>query len=284
MMEDDWKKPKMNAEREVMIQHARIARAFVSLSYALVSWAAIALIFLPKLGMPLRHSTKETEMFLLPTYYIIDISRSPYVEIIYVLQLITALMVACCYVGVDSFFGLLVLHISAQLENLQTRLANIKTSTHFDRVLKDTVMDHTRLIRAVDVIENTYMLLLLILLTNFGIFSCLSIFEIVTVINGKDNYSKSILYLQLPSYINTFLQTCLYCIAGQLLVTQSEGVYEAAYDCEWLNLKPKDAKNLILIMARSKKPLYVTAGKLFPMTMLTFCNVWCNYSCFRIFF
>ncbi|KZC05408.1 Odorant receptor Or2 [Dufourea novaeangliae] len=273
MMENDWNEPKTDAERNVMIQYAGIARKFAKFCHGAIVFLTFTLLFLQKLGMPVRHTTKETEMFIFSTYYVIDVSRRPYFQIILILQLISLFAQIYAYVGVDIFFGMLVLHISAQLENLRTRLLNIKTSNRFDRVLMDTVMRHTRLIRAVDVIENTYTLLLLMLLLYFGLFNCLCIFEIITIINGKDNYSASVLYFQLGSYINTCVQTSLYCITGQFLATQSERVYEAVYDCEWLNLKPKDAKNLILIMMRSRKPLYVTAGKLFPITMLTFCNV-----------
>ncbi|KYQ55328.1 hypothetical protein ALC60_05953 [Trachymyrmex zeteki] len=52
-----------------------------------------------------------------------------------------------------------------------------------------------------------------------------------------------------------------------------EGVYEAACKYKWYNLEPKKAKNLMMIMIRANKSLYLTAGKLFPMTMSTFCNV-----------
>ncbi|KZC05409.1 Odorant receptor Or2, partial [Dufourea novaeangliae] len=273
MIKDDWKEPKTDAERDVMIQRARIARSFIKFCYAAVFLITLTFIFLQTLGMPLRHTTKETETFLFSTYYVIDVSRRPYFEIIYILQVISVLAIVYSYIGVDIFFAMLVLHISAQLENLRMRLANIKTSNCFDRVLKDTVMRHTRLISAVDVIENAYTLLLLILLFYFGVYNCLSIFEILTIINGKADFPASVLYFQIGCYISVFIQTSFYSIVGQLLATQSELVYEAVYDCEWLNLKPKDAKNLILIMMRSRKPLYVTAGKLFPITMLTFCNV-----------
>ncbi|XP_011705967.1 PREDICTED: odorant receptor 59b-like [Wasmannia auropunctata] len=74
-------------------------------------------------------------------------------------------------------------------------------------------------------------------------------------------------------FVNTFAHTCLYCAAGEILVTQCEGVYEAVCKYKWYNLEPKIAKNLMMIMIRANKSLYLTAGKLFPMTMSTFCNL-----------
>jgi len=52
-----------------------------------------------------------------------------------------------------------------------------------------------------------------------------------------------------------------------------EGIYEAACKYKWYNLESKKAKSLMMIMIRANKSMYLTAGKLFPMTMSTFCNV-----------
>lgn len=52
-----------------------------------------------------------------------------------------------------------------------------------------------------------------------------------------------------------------------------EGIYYAIYDYKWYKLKPEEAKTLLLIMIRTNKPLYITAGKIFPMTLSMFCNV-----------
>ncbi|KYN50683.1 hypothetical protein ALC56_00060 [Trachymyrmex septentrionalis] len=57
------------------------------------------------------------------------------------------------------------------------------------------------------------------------------------------------------------------------MYVKCEGVYQATYKYKWYNLKPKKAKNLMMIMIRTNKSLYLTAGKLFPMTMSTFCNL-----------
>jgi len=50
-------------------------------------------------------------------------------------------------------------------------------------------------------------------------------------------------------------------------------MYYAAYNYEWYTLQPEEAKTLMLVMIRASKPLHITAGKIFPMTMSMFCNV-----------
>ncbi|XP_014474005.1 PREDICTED: odorant receptor 43a-like [Dinoponera quadriceps] len=66
---------------------------------------------------------------------------------------------------------------------------------------------------------------------------------------------------------------CLYCAAGKILVTQSERIHRATYEYAWYNIEPRAAKKLMLIMLCSKKSLHITAGKTFPMTMATLCNL-----------
>lgn len=52
-------------------------------------------------------------------------------------------------------------------------------------------------------------------------------------------------------------------------------IYYAAYDSEWYTVDPNIAKDLLLLMIRGSKPIYLTAGKICPVTMATFCTVRC---------
>ncbi|XP_076668659.1 odorant receptor 10-like [Andrena cerasifolii] len=276
MIAEDWAKAKTDAEKGVMIRRARIGRVFSGFFYVCAFLLLLWLLVVPRFGVKTRYLTNETDVrksFPIPTYYLRDISQSPYFEIVLAAQAVTVAITILCYTGVDSFFGMLILHICGQLENLRTRLATIKDSERFDRALAATVNDHTRLIRAIDAIEDTFTLLLLLVLLYFVIYLCVTGLLVVNIILEGGDIPLSWLLCMLCCVANTALQTALYCAMGQVLVSQSEGVYEAVYECEWLNLKPKEAKGLIMIMMRAKKPLYVTAGKIFPMMMLTFCNI-----------
>ncbi|EFN65484.1 hypothetical protein EAG_03845, partial [Camponotus floridanus] len=52
-----------------------------------------------------------------------------------------------------------------------------------------------------------------------------------------------------------------------------ESLYRAMCDLEWYKLKPREARNLILLMRRANQSFRITAGKIFPLTMTTFCSV-----------
>nr|XP_012220514.1 PREDICTED: uncharacterized protein LOC105671156 [Linepithema humile] len=70
-----------------------------------------------------------------------------------------------------------------------------------------------------------------------------------------------------------FTHMCLYCAAGELLVMKYEKVYNAVCECKWYTLETAEAKSLIFLLLRTNKPLYITAGKILPMTMSTFCSI-----------
>lgn len=50
-------------------------------------------------------------------------------------------------------------------------------------------------------------------------------------------------------------------------------VHYAIYDSHWYSLDPREAKDFIPFMIKVSEPIYFTAGKVFPITMVMFCSV-----------
>jgi len=50
-------------------------------------------------------------------------------------------------------------------------------------------------------------------------------------------------------------------------------IYYAAYNNKWYTLNSKTIEDLLLLMTRGSKSVYLTAGKVSPVTMTTFCSV-----------
>ncbi|XP_018376864.1 PREDICTED: odorant receptor 43a-like [Trachymyrmex cornetzi] len=69
------------------------------------------------------------------------------------------------------------------------------------------------------------------------------------------------------------MNSLLYCGAGELITIQCNAVYRATCDLEWYKLESRKARNLILLMMQAKRPFCITAGKIFPLTMTTFCSM-----------
>ncbi|XP_011704772.1 PREDICTED: odorant receptor 43a-like [Wasmannia auropunctata] len=69
------------------------------------------------------------------------------------------------------------------------------------------------------------------------------------------------------------MTTFLYCGAGELVTEHCNAVYRAVCDLEWYKLESRKARSLILLMIRAGYPFRITAGKIIPLTMATFCSI-----------
>ncbi|XP_019695882.2 odorant receptor Or2-like [Harpegnathos saltator] len=276
MMERDWMKPKIKEERDVMLSRARIIRAITICGMSGAIFAIIIIFGFPCLGLRLRQVTNLTDSgkpLPIPSYYLHNVSKSPQFELSFLAQVFTMTACGCSYTAIDQFLGLLVLHICGQLENLHLRLSRMEKYSNFNAALEYNVQDHVRIIRSVEIIDHTFNWMLLILMLYFGVLFCLQAFLIVQVVNEKGQLSLTQLIWYVTATVYVLMHMCIYCAVGEILVIQSEKIHQAAYEFSWYNKEPKVAKSLMLIMLRASKPLYITAGKIFPMTMSTFCNL-----------
>ncbi|XP_039307921.1 odorant receptor 49b-like [Solenopsis invicta] len=183
-------------------------------------------------------------------------------------------MDGCCTVYWDrQLFRIVDFPMCGQLENLKVRVRNFDRFNNFKRALALSVQEYVRLIRSINIIDNIFTLMLFGALVYFGILFAFYGFLYGTMLTRSHDLSMARLTFIITLSLNTFAHTCLYCIVGEILITQCDGVYKAACEYEWYNLEPSKAKNLLFIMIHTNKPLYITAGKLFPMTMSTFCNL-----------
>ncbi|XP_011861751.1 PREDICTED: odorant receptor 13a-like [Vollenhovia emeryi] len=278
MMAEDWMALKQHAERDVMIKRARTARLIVICGYVLMILSFTMIIVFPCFGKPIRRLTNLTDRnkpLPLQTYYFYDTDKSPLFELTLVIQAMTIFLGAVAYTSVDAFLGHAVLHICGQLENFRCRLINLVSCKDFNSALRNYVIEHLRLIRFANKLEDTFTLLMLGLVFYFGTVFCLYGFLLLTAISDSKTNNvplSGMLYVMIG--MNTLLvHTFLYCGAGELITEQCEAVYRAIYDLEWYNLKSRKAKSLILLMIQASEPFHITAGKIIPLTMITFCSL-----------
>ncbi|XP_025161002.1 odorant receptor Or2-like [Harpegnathos saltator] len=276
MIAIDWMKPKIKEERDIMLKLTNISRMIAIYGWFLPFISTMICITLPCFGRTIRYVTNLTDPgkpMMVQTYYLHDVSKSPQFELTLLAQGIALCTTCISYYSIDHFLGLLVLHVYGQMENLHIRLTHMERYTNFDSVLKYNVQDHSRLIRSIQIIDDSFDLLLIAIVLYFDIIFCLLGFFIINVLNDDGQLPLMQLVCVVGAIISVLLHMCLYCVVGEILVTQCEKIHRAAYEYAWYTLDPKAARSLILIMLRASKPLYITAGKTFPMTMATFCNL-----------
>ncbi|XP_071626202.1 odorant receptor 13a-like isoform X1 [Temnothorax longispinosus] len=281
-MAEDWIALKLSKERDVMLKNARFARLLIIYGYVLMTSAFIMQIIFPCFGIKMRHVTNLTDRnkpLPLQTYYFYDTDKSPQFELTFLVQAITLFLAAIIYAAADALLGLVIFHICGQLENFRHRLVNLVLCKNFNQALNNNIMCHLRLIssasRFADDIENTFSLIMFGLVLYFCSVFCLFGFLFLTIITDREINNASGLqacYLAL-GVLMLFTYTFLYCGAGELVTGQCEAVYRAICDLEWYKLESRKARNLILLMVRVSKPFCITAGKIFPLTMATFCSL-----------
>lgn len=150
MIKEDWIKLKSEKERVVMIKQARTARLIMIWGYCVMFISFIFVVILPFFNISMRYVTNITDpgkVLPLQTYYIYNVSNSPFYETTFILQGFSLMAAATMYTGTDSFMSYLVFHVCGQLENFKTRILNLDKFSHFEEALSSSVQDHTRLLR-----------------------------------------------------------------------------------------------------------------------------------------
>ncbi|XP_029168676.1 uncharacterized protein LOC114938774 [Nylanderia fulva] len=240
MVKEDWTRSKTEEEQRIMIRRAQTARLIMKWGYFVIFISYILVVIFPSFGIFLRYLTNITDpgrLMPLQTYYMYNTNESPLYEITFFLQGLSLMATATTYTNTDTFMGGLVFHVCGQLENLKARILNVEFHRFEDSLSANIITQ------------------------------------------GRNLSIARLIYI-LISFINTFTHMFLHCAVGEFyalidfsLSIKWNGVYEAVCQYKWYNLKSSQARNLLIIMRQTKKPLYLTAGKLFPMTMATFCSL-----------
>ncbi|XP_011861190.1 PREDICTED: odorant receptor Or2-like [Vollenhovia emeryi] len=272
---EDWQRSKNVQERNMMIRRAESARIITTFGYCLMGLSYIFIVFLPAFGLSIRYLSNITDPgrpMLIQSYYMYDVTKTPQYEITYVVHSISAFCAFTCYVGIDNFLGLIVFHICGQLDILRHRFICSDKFMDFHVVLKSCVMDHSRLLRTIAVVEDTYNIILLTIFLSFGVLFAFYGFVIINLLVKGNLLITRLLYL-LSNIINILGHMCLHCAIGEILMAQCDRIYYTVYNQKWYTLEPNEAKDLIPVIIKSRKPVYLTAGKIFPITMATFCSL-----------
>jgi len=150
MMAEDWMYLSVDAERNVMIKQAQIARFITIGGYFITTTAFIMVIVFPSFGFHFRLITNLTDsgrILPLQTYYFYDTDKSPQYELTLITQFISMFLNATIYMSVDTFLMLTIFHICSQLKNFRYRLLNLVLYNDFKNALRTVVKTHLRLIR-----------------------------------------------------------------------------------------------------------------------------------------
>ncbi|XP_072938132.1 odorant receptor 10-like [Epargyreus clarus] len=277
--------------RHILKRSIKTAR-FVMTYYATICVGAVSV----GIVMPL------TENFdVLPTnveYPFFDAYQSPAYVIIY-LHHIYYKPATCIIDGVmDTILAAFVASAIGQIEILGYNLRNFdllaervrrrdimgqyKSKDYYARyVLKKCIIHYNVIIRYVSLIENAFSLASVLQFMLSVMVLCLIGIQFLSIENPI-SHPMQIIWMAI--YLTCMLiEVFILCWFGNELILKSLELRRAAFEGPWLNMDPKTNMLLIIFLERCKRPLRVTAGKIFTLSLDTYTNLinW-SYKAFAV--
>nr|AST36273.1 putative odorant receptor OR44 [Hedya nubiferana] len=286
-------KAKEVEHREILKKSINTAR-FVMTYYSTMCVGAVSVGIL----MPLAEQFE-----VLPTnveYPYFDVYKSPAYEIIYihhiyykpatciidgVMDTILAAFIASAIgqINVLSFnlknFNLLAerrrqkLPYTSMNMNINIMNMNFEESTRYcvRAVFKDIIKHHNSILRYVSQIERAFSLASALQLMLSAMVLCLVGIQFLSI---EEPSSHPIQIAWMAIYLTCMLiEVFIICWFGDELIWKSWELRQAAFEAPWPTTDPKTAMFIIIFMERCKRPLRVTAGKIFTLSLDTYTNL-----------
>ncbi|XP_076683169.1 uncharacterized protein LOC143376575 [Andrena cerasifolii] len=268
---DDWRSAKTEEERTAMLTAAKVWR-FISTSCTVLTHMLVT-AFVSVRAFTIytcdRDQEAQDHLLLYHGYFPFNIRPTSILLLANMGQAVAAYCATIPYTGVDAFISMLVLHTCSQFENLRMRLEGLMDqengTRNVDQVQKELVWivrRHEHLNWVASRIEKYFNILMLIQVLLSTIEICFQGFLFFNVIlqneDGIWNF-QLVFFVLFVTFVVVHIY--LYCYVGEMLLVQSNGMANSAYNSTWFNVSSQDAKCLLFIMNRSIRPLRLTAGK-----------------------
>nr|KAF7432441.1 hypothetical protein H0235_005365 [Vespula pensylvanica] len=187
---EDWKRPKSQDERSVMMVNAKKAR-IISIWCTSLAYFMTSIYILPRslmIAQMQRDQFEPPRTVLYPGYFPYDISGTSTFFISCFGQIVAAYSATVSYITVDTFITMLVLHACAQFSNLRHSLENLPNgmtdiANDFTTKLTWIVKRHEHLIWYSQSIDNSFNILMLIQILACIIQVCFQTFQLFRILD-----------------------------------------------------------------------------------------------------
>ncbi|XP_076171633.1 odorant receptor 13a-like [Ptiloglossa arizonensis] len=274
---DDWSYSIPDQERRTMLKNARISRT-ISIFCSVLTYFMLSAFILLQIWNNAQN-TSETDLggLLHPATFPYNIKKSPNFEITWLGQFMGTVLTAISYSCFDTFLAFLILHLCGQLTVLRAALRNLVNATNenngatFREQLGFIVHRHNQLSRFATIVEDCFNLTILVQTLICTAMFCLTGYRMITSVDQKEEDASIVgLIFFIVHVIYTMLHLFIYCYMGEMLLGQSTGIGQSAYDCDWYDLPPKKAISLVIVICRAKIAFRITAGKFSPVSLELF--------------
>ncbi|XP_076757262.1 uncharacterized protein LOC143427217 [Xylocopa sonorina] len=227
-------------------------------------------------------SDSKQRKFLIRMEFPFDATSSPQYEIILVTQFILESLIVYLAATTIALIAALILHVGSQIEVFCQNLQEISCIDEKEEsrilAMKEIVVKHERIIRLSKKVEtifsyiSLYQFLSNTLMIKFKKFNFINV--IYMIMKSLHTEQATILIVKcFPYYIAINCEAFILCYTGEYLTSKSETITKSVYNFLWYNLKPQEARSILLVILRSQKQLKLTAGKFISLSLEAFANV-----------
>ncbi|XP_015189377.1 PREDICTED: odorant receptor 85c-like [Polistes dominula] len=270
---------KSEEERQLFISYNAKSKLFMKLLITFVALTASSYYLTPLLvslgnGLPtIEEGNISKTLYLLPyrfyTFYPLENLQS-YI-VIYALELPFVFISGFGQSAADCIMVTLVYHICGQMSVLALQVNNIDINPQKNREeIQAIVESHTRLLRMGQIVAKAFSVTLLAHLLGATSLICILGYQILT---NYSNGEKTVLVSFLVFQYLVLLILYAHCTVGECLLTESTKVSEAFYACQWYDMPIENTRSIMLCIARSQKPMCLTAGKFSTFCLRTLTDV-----------
>ncbi|XP_046738674.1 odorant receptor 22c-like [Diprion similis] len=252
------------SEKRIYASSNLRAKTFVKILACLIGFAVTFWYAKPIPTMAFAGNRNGSTPLLLPfrSHLFFERTEVYMYAFVYAYQAGASCQIFVGFVGTHALLMGLMMHICGELSVLSDRIINLnkdmKNDHHYR--IREIITRHVRLIRMATEIDTAFTLVLLSQVFCSSIMISVAGFNVI--MNSESN-EKTALTTFVFFEASALADLYGYCFIGECLIAESERVADAVYHCAWYEMQPSQARDLILVMARAQKPLYLTAGKFF---------------------
>nr|XP_049702512.1 odorant receptor 22b-like [Helicoverpa armigera] len=268
----------MTAQKKILEKAVKISRGlFWWLIFSSHSDVLVHVVVVPALH---NFQTLPLKMDLI----VLDVNKESYFNYLCAYQILYKPMMLTTFVAVQTLPWAAMSCAISQLDVLIYNFENIKDLVKanaaerqcnqdeaFKEVFKRCVLHHCAITRFVDTIQATFggqLSATLLLSTVILGTTAVQIFSIESPLKNLTEVGWVLAYLSI-FICNLFVD----CYFGNTITTKSSYISNVVFACPWTELPTSLKRNLIIFIAKTQRPLVITAAKLVPVSLETFTKV-----------
>ncbi|XP_011341728.1 odorant receptor 63a isoform X1 [Ooceraea biroi] len=275
-IEEDWKNVANVDARNMMRESARVGRRLVAISISFYCSSIMSVRLIPLLYLGKIVDQYNVTIRLLPTpayLFSLDVQATPVYEIMYSLQGAYGIVTASISTGGIGLITIFVMHACGQLKilmNLMSEFSEDLQQKEVDKKLANIVEHQIRIRNFLQLVDHA---LCQISFLEISIASLIMSIQSYCILTEFENSNSMVIIFFTISYCTATISVFIFCYVGNQLILQAEKVALMSYELEWYRLPDRKARQLLLVMIMSNKPMTITAGNFLDLSLKTFCDI-----------